>query len=311
MSLKTRSTAQAPEGRSSHGKVTVAEAEQTLQVSRLTLNGVLVQVTHRCTYCTSCNNSCRKPGTTLRMFQTGSSSRARFNDITDYTRKKVQGNCLESAKDVASFAARFRPGSWCFCGPGSKQTWKYTESRLAAQVGNGEWDKLALRMTRCFITSNHLVFKCGDDCCFGFSWHGNGYWSVFKGVRASMVVAQHLCHTGAASQSHSHCAPCGSGLGLHVAMRELTTVACQERIFLCTVGTIRCCAHCTPWRRRLRMSRKAHPHGQCRNTWRMTGQGGHMDRSGSYVGDLQIAWRRVFALLMENIKIPRAAPRGA
>ena len=53
-----------------------------------------------------------------------------FNDITDHASKKVQGKFLDSAKEVASHPTRFRPGYWCFCGPGSEQTWDCNESRL-------------------------------------------------------------------------------------------------------------------------------------------------------------------------------------
>ena len=49
--------------RSSHDKVTVAQTEMTLQVSRLTLKGTCVWVTHHCKYCTCYKHSCRKPGT--------------------------------------------------------------------------------------------------------------------------------------------------------------------------------------------------------------------------------------------------------
>ena len=63
-----------------------------------------------------------------------------FDDITDCVSKKVHGHCLDSAKEVASFAARFKPGCWCFCGPGSDQTWKNNDARPAAQFAHGECD---------------------------------------------------------------------------------------------------------------------------------------------------------------------------
>ena len=85
-----------------------------------------------------------------------------FDDITDCVSKKVHGNCLDSAKEVASFAARFKLGCWCFCGPGSEQTWKNNEARLAAQFAYGEWDKVASVMTTEYITSKHPVFKCSN-----------------------------------------------------------------------------------------------------------------------------------------------------
>ena len=58
-------------------KVTVncKRTETTLQVRRLTLTGSCVQVTHQRTYCTSYENSCRRLGTYVRVFQEGTSSR--------------------------------------------------------------------------------------------------------------------------------------------------------------------------------------------------------------------------------------------
>ena len=48
-----------------------------------------------------------------------------FNDITDTGRRKVQGRCLESANEVATYAARFRLSYLCFCGPELEQTSKW------------------------------------------------------------------------------------------------------------------------------------------------------------------------------------------
>ena len=56
-------------------RVTAARTETTLQVSRLTLNGACVLMKRLYKYCTSYKNSCWRPGTNLRVFQTGSSSR--------------------------------------------------------------------------------------------------------------------------------------------------------------------------------------------------------------------------------------------
>ena len=74
-----------------------------------------------------------------------------FNDMTDYGSKKVQGKCL--AKEVATYAARFRLGYWCFCGPGSEQTWTHNESRPSSHSANGEWEKVASVMISELITS--------------------------------------------------------------------------------------------------------------------------------------------------------------
>ena len=72
------------EGRSSHATVTIARTETTLQVSRLTLNGTCVQEAHQYKHCRSYKDSCWRLGTHLRVFQTGSSSRALFNEITNW-----------------------------------------------------------------------------------------------------------------------------------------------------------------------------------------------------------------------------------
>ena len=51
---------------------------------------------------------------------------------------RKQNKCLARAGEVPLSAARFRPGYWCFCGPGSEKTWKY----------NAERPKLALKMIK-------------------------------------------------------------------------------------------------------------------------------------------------------------------
>ena len=81
-----------------------------------------------------------------------------FNDIAAYGSTKVQGKCLDSAKEVASYAARFRPGNWCFCGPGSEQTWKYNKSTPTSHFANGGWDKLASGVFK--HASNREILTC-------------------------------------------------------------------------------------------------------------------------------------------------------
>ena len=44
-----------------------------------------------------------------------------FNDLTNWDSQKVHNKCLVHAKEVATYAGRFRPGCWCFCGPGSER----------------------------------------------------------------------------------------------------------------------------------------------------------------------------------------------
>ena len=37
----------------------------------------------------------------------------------------VQDKCKLQAKEVATYAERFRPVYWCFCDPRKENTWKY------------------------------------------------------------------------------------------------------------------------------------------------------------------------------------------
>ena len=109
-------------GRTSHEKGTLARTQAILRWRRFKLNGTHVLETHRCRYCNIYKFSCRRPGTYPRVFQTESFFTSTFNDITDHASKKVQGKCLDSAKEVASEEARFSPGYCCFSGPESEQT---------------------------------------------------------------------------------------------------------------------------------------------------------------------------------------------
>ena len=52
-----------------------------------------------------------------------------FNNIANWESPKVQTECLAEAEEVANYAARFRYGYWCFCGPGSDKSWAYNEDR--------------------------------------------------------------------------------------------------------------------------------------------------------------------------------------
>ena len=65
-----------------------------------------------------------------------------FFDITSWESPQVQATCLAQAKEVAAYAARFRPGHWCSFGPGSDKTWKYNEERPSQPFADDEWDKL-------------------------------------------------------------------------------------------------------------------------------------------------------------------------
>ena len=123
---------------------------------------------------TSSKYSCRKPGTDLRVFQNRTMFASMFNDITSWDSSKVQAKCPAQA-EVAKYAARLKPGYrcfwsritqrptyWCFCCPGSEQTWKYDEYRPPHQFADGGWDHLALRMTSKLMISNTRFFKCSN-----------------------------------------------------------------------------------------------------------------------------------------------------
>ena len=83
-----------------------------------------------------------------------------FIDITNWESQKVQHKCTAQANEVAIHAARFRPGYWYFCGPGSKKTWTHHEHRPSHQFADGESHKLALSDPRTY--RQHLVFKCSN-----------------------------------------------------------------------------------------------------------------------------------------------------
>ena len=85
-----------------------------------------------------------------------------LNDITNWESQKVQNKWQAEASEVATFAARFSPGYWCICGPGSEKTWKYNEERPSRQFADSEWSKLALMIEEKLVTSKHPVFKCSN-----------------------------------------------------------------------------------------------------------------------------------------------------
>ena len=94
------------------------------------------------------------------VFETASFFTSTFDDITDHARNKVQGKSLDCATEVASRVARFRPGYWCFCGPGSEQIWKYNESRPTSHFADGGvGTNLASVRKSEFVTSEHPVFQ--------------------------------------------------------------------------------------------------------------------------------------------------------
>ena len=82
-----------------------------------------------------------------------------FNDMTNWETRKAQDTCRAQAEEVATFAARFRPGYGCFCGPGSEKTRKECHERPSHQFSNNEWDAFALRMIGELSISKHPVFE--------------------------------------------------------------------------------------------------------------------------------------------------------
>ena len=86
-----------------------------------------------------------------------------FGDTSNWESRKVQDKCRAQAKEVASYAARFRPGSLVFRGSvdkDRKKTWKFNEDRPSRQIAIGTCNKLALGMVDQLIISKHPVFKC-------------------------------------------------------------------------------------------------------------------------------------------------------
>ena len=112
-----------------------------------------VLVTHLCKYCTSYKNSCRRPGTHLRFFQTGSSPRACSMTSPTWKARRCKTNVQLKRMKWPLTQQDPDPGKRCFCGPGSEETWKDSEERPSHQFADGERDKLYLRMISKLITS--------------------------------------------------------------------------------------------------------------------------------------------------------------
>ena len=140
--------------------MTQQEQKRPLQVSQLTLNGTCASVTRLCQYCTRPQGFMSKTGHATESFPDRIIFASMFNDNTNWERQKVQDQCPVQAREVASCDAWFRPGFWCSCGSGSEKTWTCKEYRSSHQFADGECDKLALRMIREPITSQHT---CTDE----------------------------------------------------------------------------------------------------------------------------------------------------
>ena len=88
----------------------------TLQVRQLTLSGTCVLVTRLCKYCKSYKYACRRPGTILTAFHTGSSSRAWLT---------TSQTCPAQAKELATY--------WVFTVQDRKRPGKEHEERPSHQ----------------------------------------------------------------------------------------------------------------------------------------------------------------------------------
>ena len=62
---------------------------------------------------------------------------------------------MSYASLVSLYAKKIGKGQWSFIGPGSEKKW-YSISEDSPQ---GEWDKMAERMTLDFAESGHPIFR--------------------------------------------------------------------------------------------------------------------------------------------------------
>ena len=105
-------------------------------------------------------NSCRRPGTNLKVFLAGSSLRA-LSTTTKVMRCKA--NVWTARKKWALLQQDSDLFFGVFGDPGSEQTWKYKVSIKAIfTLWQGRWDKFASVMLGEFVTSKHPVFKCSN-----------------------------------------------------------------------------------------------------------------------------------------------------
>ena len=104
-----------------------------------------------------------RPGTHLRVFHAGSSSRA--CSATSPTGKASKCNlhkCLAQVKEVAHVRGKIQTWLLVFCGPGPEQTWA-DEERPSHQYSDPEWGKFALIVTMSeLFTRKHPALKCSN-----------------------------------------------------------------------------------------------------------------------------------------------------
>ena len=77
-----------------------------------------------------------------------------FNDVSCGSRDNDK-ECMSNANLVSLYSKRFGKGQWSFIGPGSEKKW-YSISEDSPQ---GEWDRIAEKMTLEFGECRHPVFR--------------------------------------------------------------------------------------------------------------------------------------------------------
>ena len=97
-----------------------------------------------------------------------------FNDIS-WGSKDNKIECESNVQLVSLFARRFGAGQWSFLGPGSEKK-RYSISEDSPQ---GEWDKMAEKMTIKFRESGHPVFRATSPLSTGqLKSNGGGKLSI-------------------------------------------------------------------------------------------------------------------------------------
>ena len=93
-----------------------------------------------------------------------------FNDVS-WGSKDNEKECESNAQLFSPFAIRFGAGQWSFLGPGSEKKW-YS---ISADSPQGEWDRIAEKMTLEFGESGHPVFRATSPLSRGhFKSKGGG-----------------------------------------------------------------------------------------------------------------------------------------
>ena len=85
------------------------------------MNGTCVLVTRLCKQLQKLEAFMSETSYTPGSFPDGIIFASMFDDITNWESQKRQNTCPAQANEVAILAARFRPGYWCFCGPGPEK----------------------------------------------------------------------------------------------------------------------------------------------------------------------------------------------